>query len=140
MPDWDANNSETTMVDIPVAGSFHVQPCNRQQIGPRRDCGFSVQASAQSCTPGATVTLDCAIANPDAPMIVRVCEDSHALDTTITCSYFGSHATEVVTGASQFTFTCPEARDATEVGGRYSLLTAPLVSDGTNQPVSCSVL
>ena len=138
MDGWDNNNSETVMVDVPVVGAYQNEPCNGQQIGPRRSCGFTIDQQALSCAPGAQVDLSCSVSDGSQPMVVRVCEDSHALDEIIPCTFRGSRVTQVIDGASQtVSFTCPDARDAVEVGGRYSLMVGPLVSDGPSQTVTC---
>jgi hypothetical protein len=37
-------------------------------------------------------------------------------------------------------FTCPAGRDATEVGGRYSLYVAPSFNEDSAQPITCTLL
>jgi hypothetical protein len=112
-------------------------PCARGQLGPLRDCGFGA-ASAADCTPGAAVKLSCTADNAAAPQLVRVCEHSFALGGTIPCTQAGSLASTLVGSAPvTVSFTCPAARDDTEKGGRYGLLTAP-VFDGDHGQVTCT--
>jgi hypothetical protein len=98
---------------------------------------LSLQSDASSCTPGQTVNLSCSIADPSNPQVVRVCERSAKLNVPIPCGFFDSRATEVVSGATQVTFTCPEARDNFEPGGAYAVYGMPFVSNGTAQPITC---
>ena len=64
--------------------------------------------------------------------VVRVCEYSFVLATSIPCNYNGPHnaqslAIGVVESNSELTLTCPDALDHNEAGGRLSLYDASLM-------------
>lgn len=137
---WDANNVATATVGVPDTGSLYTQPCSRLFVGSRRGCGFTVSQDDVACSAGQPVTLSCSIVDPSAPQVVRICEHSQVLGAAMECSYFGALGSAVLdTPSTQLVFTCPTARDAAEPGGAFSIMTAPLVSGGTTQTVSCTV-
>jgi hypothetical protein len=139
---WDANNEQSRPVTINPTGSFVTEPCTRGQIGPLRDCGFEPGVEAVTelvCAPGATLNLRCSMPSGGAPAVVRVCEYSEKWDTGVACVYRDALANALVdSGLVDFTVTCPEARDAIEVGGHVALYSAPAFP-GDELAVSCSV-
>lgn len=149
VPDWDANNSGSAEVLISAAGSFVTAPCNQEQIGPLRNCGFEeaagfVQeedgpADTGACRPGQTIQLACSLEDGAAPQVIRLCEYSDALGVGVACAYEDALANVVVDQAqTDVAFTCPFARDETEPGGRYALYTAPVFGDDSPAPVTCT--
>jgi len=139
---WDANNEDSRSLTIYPTGSFVTDPCTRGQIGPVRDCGFETGAGGPprlDCTPGSTLNLRCSILSGTAPAIVRVCEYSEKWQTGVACVYRDALANGLIDGdAVDLEVTCPEARDAIEVGGHVALYSAPALP-GDEVEVSCAV-
>ncbi len=144
MAGWDANNTGSLEVMLPVDGGLTTAACDRGQLGPLRDCGFQEQKDAGSqitCTPGQPLTLDCTVADPLKPQVLRACERSAVLGTGVACTYRDALANEVVaTGTTTITLGCPAARDASEPGGLVALYAAPLLPEDAAQAVACTVV
>lgn len=139
-PTWEANNEKTQKVKLTHEGSFVTEPCTRSQSGPLRDCGFKEQEKAFACSPGSTVTLQCATNNGEPAQVGRVCETSSVLDTGVACVYREALANVIVNDEeTPVTFTCPGTRDAVETGGHVSLYVAPVFHQDRVQPVNCEV-
>jgi len=86
------------------------------------------------------VQLACTIED-DAPQVLRLCEYSYDLGGGTACLFQDALANEIVAGDdNEFGFTCPTERDETELGGAFTLYTAPLFDEGDAQPVSCAVV
>jgi lysyl oxidase len=141
---FDTNNYEARPVDMPSSGLI-AMPCQRGQLGPLRDCGFSdgVGPTAElDCAPGATVTLRCSLPLEAAPAVVRVCEFSEALQSGVACVFRDALANEVVgAGETELTIECPEARDETsEPGGRVSLYSAPVLPGDAIAELDCELV
>jgi Lysyl oxidase len=140
-PDWDGNNYDEIDVTLPTPGKGMItEPCTRGQIGPLRNCGYAYDETVYSCTPGETVTLSCSGADAFEPHAVRVCEASHVLGAGVACVERDALGKTVVESdvVSSVTFTCPEARDATETGGKYSLYTGPVFPEDEATPITCA--
>ncbi|MBM4361512.1 MAG: hypothetical protein FJ104_02440, partial [Deltaproteobacteria bacterium] len=126
-PRWEENNYGEHPVTLPLQGEgMLTSPCERGQIGPRRNCGFKAETDLRSCTPGATVTLSCTIGALGAPAVVRVCEASVQLGSGLACMDADALGAATVGGGEtvEVSFPCPSRRDAMEPGGSYSLYTA----------------
>lgn len=141
---WDDNNFGSRDVTIPPTGGLVTAPCTRGQIGPLRDCGFTEQketADLITCTPGAAVELECTVADPAAPAVLRVCERSAALGTGVACTFRDALANSIVPGSAptKVTLTCPAARDAVETGGLIALFAQPLVDGDPLQKAACTL-
>jgi hypothetical protein len=137
---WLSDNTDSYNVTLAAPGNGYVtDTCTHDQIGPLRNCTFAPQTVAGTCTPGAQTTLSCTLPAGSTAQVARVCDYSIALATGIPCTYQDSLANVNVdpTAGATVTFTCPSARDATEVGGRYSLYAAPLFNDDAPQPITC---
>jgi Lysyl oxidase len=121
-------------------GGFVNDPCERGQVGPLRDCGFTPPGEVHSCAAGSTVALQCKTAG--SQQVLRICEASEALGTGIACTYLNSASNTIVDGdAERVTFTCPAVRDAAVAGtGGYSLSHAPLLPAQPAETVSCDRL
>lgn len=132
---YTANNVGSTSFAL-GSGSFVNQPCARGQIGPRRDCGFTLPTAAKTCTPGSTVTLQCTTSG--AASVLRVCEKSAALGG-IPCAYREAAANALVLPGATTTvsFSCPAVRDAAGAGGFTTMQAAVLPSQGSGA-VSCT--
>lgn len=142
LPNWEANNGFSYDVTLPVAGGSYVtRPCDRGQIGPLRNCGFEDNRQTFSCTPGANVTLRCTLAGGNAePQVARICEFSFGLGIGTACTHQDAMISKAVErSGTDVTFRCPSARDATEVGGRVSLYTAPVFPDDPTARMTCTV-
>lgn len=130
-PGWDSNNLEARSIPMPQAGGFITEPCSRGQLGPLRDCGFSAGIASLSevaCPVGGSIQLRCSVPDGTPPAVVRVCEYSEQLQTGVSCVYRDALANQVVAGSDVLvSVSCPEARDAIEVGGRVSVYGAPVV-------------
>ncbi len=144
--DWDVNNEGTVQVVIPPTGSFVTDPCQSGEIGPRRNCGFTEQATDLTCAPGQQVRMRCEV-TPEADaaplaQAVRLCETSALLGTGTACTYEQALASLIVpeNAPLEFNFTCPFIRDDQEPGGLYSFYTAPAFSDDPAQGVSCEAI
>jgi len=118
------------------------EPCTCGQIGPVRDCGFEPgvgSVSQVACAPGSSILLRCSIPSGGAPAVVRVCEYSEKLQTGVACVYRDALANGLVDGSAvDVAVTCPDARDAIEIGGHVALYSAPVLP-GDDFTVSCSV-
>lgn len=154
---WDSNNEASRDVIIPVVGSFVTAPCTQGQIGPLRNCGFSLQPlpplptptpandeAAQPplrCTPGQTVQLSCTLPANAQPQTLRICETSAALGVGTACTFETSLVNRVV-GADgrDISFTCPLPRDANEPGGDYAFYVAPVFPEDALAQVSCTAV
>jgi hypothetical protein len=137
-PGYAANNFASANVTAPDGAGFVSAACKNGEIGPRRDCGFSVQPMQMpSCTPGQTVQLSCK--SDDAPQVLRICEKSEALGG-VDCTLRDSLANVIVRpGGTPVSFTCPAVRDASVAGtGGYSMYRAPLLPSQPFEPVSCT--
>lgn len=143
---WDSNNEGTVPVFIPPTGSFVTEPCQSGEIGPRRNCDFTEQATDLTCTPGQQLTMRCEltpeVGQEPAGQVVRLCETSALLGTGTACTYEQALASLIVpTNAPlEFNFTCPFVRDEQELGGLYSFYTAPAMSSDPAQGVRCEVV
>lgn len=119
-------------------GSFVNDVCDRGQIGPLRDCGFTPPSEVHSCAAGSTVTLQCKTGG--SQQVLRICEASQALGIGIPCTYLNSASNTVIDGDTEkVAFTCPAVRDAAAGGtGGYSMSHAPLLPSQPTEPVSCT--
>jgi hypothetical protein len=134
---YAANNSATANVTAPDGASFVSSACQNGEIGPLRDCGFSVQPiQMPSCTSGKTVLLSCTSAY--SPQVIRVCEKSEALGG-VDCTYRDSLANVIVTSdGTNVSFTCPLVRDASVAGtGGFSVYTEALLSSQSAEAIAC---
>ncbi len=145
----DTNDIGEVDVTVPKVGGMMSSPCtDDQQLGPQRNCGFTQQTNTggslllQCNNAGSTRTVTCTGGSAAEPMIVRICEGSLALGAGVDCAFNGEGflAQEIVASPSNTTvsFTCPEARDATETGRQIAVYTAPLYEgDGPRQGFVC---
>jgi Lysyl oxidase len=120
-------------------GSFVNDVCDRGQIGPLRDCGFTAPVKVHSCTAGAPVNLTCK--TRESKRVLRVCETSSALATGVPCTYLNSFSNTIVDQNPQsITFSCPAVRDSATPGiGGYSIETAPLLPrHGEDDDLDCT--
>jgi hypothetical protein len=119
-------------------GGFVNNPCDRGQVGPLRDCGFTPPSNAYSCPAGSKVKLSCKTGG--SKQVLRVCEVSQMLGVGIPCTYLNSASDTIIDGDSEtVTFSCPAVRDATVAGtGGYSVSNAPLAPSGPAEPVACT--
>jgi Lysyl oxidase len=132
------NDIGQATVAISEKGGVMTSPCRRNQIGPNRNCDFTEKDDTPTCMPGADVTLLCSIADPSKPQVVRVCDYSFGLESSVSCSALEARATKVIAGDSMIKFKCPEKLDNTEIGGRYSIFTAPLWNADGQSQIVCS--
>jgi hypothetical protein len=138
-PDYAENNLGIEPVHLPRRGSIVTAPCSREQAGPLRDCGFAEKSSKLSCTPGSRVRLRCSVGDGKANQVLRVCESSAKLGGTA-CMYADALENAIADrNGTNVTFTCPEARSASEPGGLYSLYTAPVLPTDSSARVTCEV-
>jgi hypothetical protein len=136
-PNYATNNVGSVSVSQ-GPGGFVNNACDRGQVGPLRDCGFTPPSEVHSCAAGSTVTLQCKTGG--SKQVLRVCEASQALATGIPCTYLNSASNTIIDGDSEkVTFTCPAVRDATVAGtGGYSMSHAPLLPLQPSEPVACT--
>jgi len=135
-PNYAANNIAKVSISQEGMGAFVNDDCTRGQIGPLRDCGFTMPSEVHSCAAGSTVNLLCQTSG--SKQVLRVCEASDALGAGIPCTYLNSVSNTIVDGdAESVTFTCPAMKDAAVPGtGGYSTLHAPLVPGQSAEPIS----
>jgi hypothetical protein len=144
-PGWDGGHVDDYAVTLPKSGEgFVTTACQLGEVGPLRNCGFTLKDNYDSCTPladGGTATLKCTVPSGAKPQVVRVCESSVALQSGTACKYNEAIGNGVVdaSGPATIAFTCPVARDAIEVGGKYSIYTAPVFPDDPAQTVTCTL-
>jgi hypothetical protein len=153
-PGWDANNKDAvTEVISPQGEGLITTTCDRGQIGPLRNCGFSLRGTA-ICTAGQPTTATFSIPKGAAPQVVRITEFSHELNSPIPARYEDSWvplqpgvsdqpymlANQTVTPSAPaaLTFTCPGPRTggAYEPGGAYGIYTGPVFPRDANAVVS----
>jgi hypothetical protein len=148
-PPWFANNHDQYDVTVPTSGNgFVTTACVLGEIGPVRNCGFALAPANNllACTPGAASTLKCSVPAGSTPQVARVCESSIALQSGTACKFNEALANGIVEAAADggvstvsIPFTCPASRDTVEVGGKYSLYTAPVLTDDAPQTVTCAL-
>ena len=152
--DWDANNHDEIDVDIESHGlGLITSDCTRGQIGPLRNCGFTLQPETVTCRPGQRASATLSIPRGAAPQVVRLTEYSHQLESPIPARYEDSWV-PLRPGVSDqpamlangvlmpgqpvlAIFDCPGPRDggAKEPGGRYSIYSAPVWPGDDPAPV-----
>jgi len=135
---WDSDNVAATTVAVPAEGGLVTEPCRRDLLGEKRNCGFTKRSDLQACVPGEQVTLSCSVAAGDKPQALRVCETSAVLGHGIPCLY--REALASVTVADQpveLAFTCPSPRDAQEPGGAYATYSAPAHGADAPATITC---
>jgi len=116
------------------------EACDRGQLGPKRNCGFSYEGTLHQCTPGETVALHCSIKSGAAPQVLRVCEGSTVLGAGVACVDSDALASALPTSAGvPVTFVCPAERDNTEPGGQYALYSGAIWTADENAAVTCTV-
>jgi len=99
-----------------------------------------------NCTPGQQVNLSFAIPQGAPPQVVRVCDSSSALATSIPCTYNGPYNAQSLANSivvdltsSKVSLTCPIPLDENEHGGKLSLYVAPLLPDDSAVPISYKI-
>lgn len=132
---WSDDNKVSVDVEVPEGGLV-TDACERGTMSDKRACGFAHTGEVMSCTPGETVTLTCTGAQ--TAMVARFCEASVTLGA-MPCLWRDALDNVVVMEGMNgaVSFTCPEARDVTEVGGQYALYLSPLVDGEAAVEVSC---
>ncbi len=136
----EGNDLGEVSVTLPEEGGLLTSACRDEQaLGPLRNCGFAVQATLPTCTPGAETTITCSGGDAEHPQAIRLCEASIAMGRPIDCLFENSLATAVVAGADvDVTFTCPAPRDTLEVGGQYAIYSAPAWAPDGPMTVTCN--
>jgi hypothetical protein len=134
------NDIGTVPVTLPVRGGFMSAACTTDQdVGPLRNCGFTLDPTFIDCTAGAPVTLTCTGGDAAKPQVVRVCETSRALGDAVDCELDDSLANVVVDAASvDVDVTCPAGRDTIETGGQVSIYTAPVLDSDGPVTITCT--
>jgi hypothetical protein len=140
------NNVHSYDVILPTDGNGYVtDDCKNGEIGPLRNCGFSNIDSftAYNCTPDEELRLELSIPDDAPSQVVRVCDYSTALATSIPCTYNGPYnAKSLANGivaagdSNEMTFVCPSPKDENESGGKFSLYFAPLLPNDSLVPVN----
>jgi hypothetical protein len=143
----EANDRGEVAVTVPTVGGMMSSPCTGDQLlGPTRNCGFTQLtdnggAFLKNCNAGNNTMVNCSGGSAAEPMIVRICEGSRARGAGVDCSFQDAITQQIVLapGNIQVAFTCPAARDATELGGRFAIYTAPLFEpDGSRAGFDCN--
>lgn len=138
-PGSEDNDVGTTPVMVSEKGSIVTSPCQKNQIGPHRNCDLSERDDTPTCTPGADVTLKCSVADPSKPQVVRICDYSFTLGQGMACSAIDAFATKVVDGQDvEVSFKCPSMRDDIELGGRYSIYAGGVWNADGDSAVTCA--
>lgn len=129
-----ANNFDSYNVTVPTDGEGYVtDKCEKGEIGPLRNCGFEiVENGILNCTPGNEVELTLSIPRQSPPQVVRVCDFSFVLGTSIPCTYNGPHNAQSLGNApvqseSEIRFICPAPLNGNEPGGKVALYFAPVL-------------
>jgi hypothetical protein len=143
------NNIHSYEVTLPLDGNGYItEECKKGEIGPLRNCGFEKvdRVVAYNCTPEESVRLALSIPEGADSQIVRVCEYSNVLATSIACTYNGpynarslANAVVVSGGTSEISFVCPGPLDGNEPGGKFSVYFAPLLPDYALVPVNVKI-
>jgi hypothetical protein len=139
------NNVDTTTFTLPPKGNgVLTRACDHvnHNLGPKRDCEFTIRSQLDSCTPGASVTLSCSIPSNAKSQVIRVCDSSIALQSGTACRYNEPHllANAVIEPgvATQVSFTCPVAKDSVEIGGKYSTYSAGVFNLDPAAKITCN--
>jgi hypothetical protein len=114
--------------------------CEADESGLDRECGWTAEPEARSCTPGAMVEVGCnagctpALGSCEGDPMIRVCEGSHAcmhLDAMghTPSEYVGQNDDACGTRCSRVSFTCPAS-------GAYTVMTA---SYRSGSPSNCVI-
>jgi hypothetical protein len=136
---YASNNLGRRPVSLPPEGSIVTSACKREQAGPLRDCGFDKQQDHIECEPGTEIHLSCSVVEGEASQVLRVCDDSRKLGG-VPCMYRHALGNAVVgADATAVSFVCPDARDADEPGGSYSLYVAAVNPSKPAASVTCAV-
>jgi hypothetical protein len=133
---YAANNFASANVTAPDGTSFVSSVCQNGEVGPLRDCGFSVQPiQVSSCMPGRPVHLSCNSAS--SPQVVRVCEKSEALGG-VDCTYRDSLANVIVDLGGQTSVSLYGCSRRLCFGtGGFSVYIAPLLSSHPAEAIAC---
>jgi hypothetical protein len=137
---WDDNNYGEHDVTLPVVGEgMLTAPCDRGQLGPLRNCGFTYDGKLAECEPGSAVSVRCTAKEGAEPQAVRLCEASKVLGGGVACVAADALASATIDGGAteSLAFTCPSKRDDREPGGLYSVYVAPLWPDDDAAEVTC---
>ena len=141
-----ANNIDSVEIVVPTPGNgLLTSPCldPQQNFGPNRDCEFTLRSAFDACNAGSDVTLQCTVPSSAKAQVLRLCESSIALGTGTACRVIDSFTLANVVllpGVSTpVKFKCPAARDAIEVGGRYSTYSGPVFNPHAAAPITCTV-
>jgi hypothetical protein len=139
------NNVDVTTATIPKNGNgVLTRACDHagHNLGPKRDCEFTLRSQLDQCTPGSTVNLVCSVGSSAASQVLRVCESSIKLQSGLACRFNEEHllANVILSPgvATPVSFTCPAQRDAIEVGGRYSTYSGPVFNPDAAATITCS--
>jgi len=139
------NNLDGVTATIPTKGNgILTRACDHagHNLGPKRDCEFTIRSQFDACTPNTTVNLVCSISNNAASQVIRVCESSIALQSGLACRYNEPHllANVIVSPgvATPVSFTCPAKRDSVEVGGRYSTYSGAVFNPDPLATITCT--
>jgi len=129
---WDVNNEDVRDVFVPQTGSFVTAACANDEVGPKRNCGFTeleLTANDRFCEPGENVDLSVALSQQAAPQVLRVCEWSAALGVGVACTFEDALLNQTIAADTAVSFACPLIRDAAkdaDIAGGYALYIAPL--------------
>jgi len=143
------NNVDSYNVTLPEDGNGYVtENCKHGEIGPLRNCGFQKinRVMQYNCTPEEQVQIGLTIPKEATSQIVRVCDYSRVLGTSIPCSYNGpyngkslANGVVVPDESTVLTFECPSALDHNEHGGSFSLYFAPLLPEDSLAGVNVKI-
>jgi hypothetical protein len=131
-PGYADNNLGTQSIDFAGENAASVLfPCTLNEVSPNKDCGFRLYNDNLMCEPGMTKSLFIEKKNRivDEAVLIRICESSIELGHSVYCEVKDALANVLIVHdkMTKIDFTCPEFRDETEIGGRYSILVSSLV-------------
>jgi hypothetical protein len=141
------NNVDTTTATVPLRGNgLLTRSCIEagHNLGPKRDCEFTLRTQTNPCSANNTVTLSCSVANNAKSQVLRICEASVALQSGLACRFNDdsllANVLVVPGAATSVTFKCPVGRDAIEVGGLYSTYSGPAFNIDPLASITCNVV
>jgi len=139
--DWNADNTGGVTITVPPRGSYVTEACMKGEFGEIRNCGYQVLEQMMACVPGSVVSFTARISDLESPQAIRICESSIKLGTSTYCGYNDALASRTLTTGrdEEVSFICPVARDEVEVGGFYSILSAPFFPVDGAQTIAMSM-
>jgi len=139
------NNYDSVQATIPTKGNGLLTsscPWKDHNLGPKRDCEFTIRSQIENCAVGANVMMNCSIPITAKSQVLRICESSIALGCGTACRFNEPHMLANVLlspGVSTpVQFQSPPKRDTIEIGGKFSTYVGPVFNRDPLSTVTCT--